>query len=84
MKKKHLKILKSHNIRGNYDVLFINIFRLKSKAFSDFLTVEKDELILTLCNIWQFSFKRVEVLLILDSGKKNYIPVTILNTPKCP
>ena len=57
-----------------------------AQVFSDLncLTVEKDELTLTLCNIWQFSFERVEVLLILDSGKNKYIRVTILSTPKCP
>ena len=43
-----------------------------SQAYSDtnFLTVEKDELTLTLWNIWLFSFERDEILLILDSGRK--------------
>ena len=30
----------------------------------------KDELTLTLCSIWQFSFERVEALVIQDSGGK--------------
>ena len=40
------------------------------QAFSNlnFLNVEKDELTLTLCNIWPFSYESVKVLLILDSG----------------
>ena len=56
----------------------------KSQAFSDsnFLALEIDKLTLTLCNIWQFSFERVKVLLIVK--EKNYISVTILSTSKIP
>ena len=45
---------------------------LQVQEFSDsLLTAEKYELTLTLCNMWQFSFERVESLVILDSrGKK--------------
>ena len=43
-----------------------------AQPFSDLnlLTVEKDEPTLPLCNIWQFSFERIKVLLNVDSEEK--------------
>ena len=66
--------------------MYCCVYPSKSMEFSDSncLTVEKDELTLTLANIWQFSFGRVKTLLIPDSGGKNITSMTIPSTPKCP
>ena len=57
---------------------FLLTHQVPGNLVFNLLTVENNQLTLTLCNIWQFFFGRVQSLLILDSEIKIVGPVTIL------